>query len=55
MIKLEIKMVSEWEGRGYNLGTSSLMDAILKNQLRHVSLAMSGTWSGVKFSVIINK
>ena len=26
------------------------MDAILKNQLRVVSLALSETWSGVKFS-----
>ena len=29
---------------------SSLMEAILKNQLRHVSLPVSGTWSEVKFS-----
>ena len=28
---------------GYNLGMSSLMLAILKNQLRQVSLAESGT------------
>ena len=35
---------------GYNLGISSLIDAILKNQFRQVSLAMSGTWSGEKFS-----
>ncbi len=26
------------------------MEAILKNQFRHVSLAVSGTWSGVKSS-----
>lgn len=36
--------------KGYNLGISSLIEAILKNQFRHVSLAESGTWSGVKFS-----
>lgn len=33
-----------------NLGMSSRMDDILKNQLRHVSLADSGTWSGLKSS-----
>ena len=36
--------------RGYNRGMSSLMEAILKNQLRHVSFPESGTWSEVKFS-----
>ena len=36
---------------GYNLGMSSLMEAILKNQLRHVSLPDSGTCSEVKSSV----
>lgn len=35
---------------GYNLGRSSLMEAILKNQLRHVSLAVSFTSSTVKDS-----
>lgn len=30
----------------YNLGTSSLIDAILKNQFKHVSLVESGTISG---------
>ena len=35
---------------GYNLGTSSLIEAILKNQLRQVSLADSGTCSGLKFT-----
>ena len=44
-----------WEGGemrcGYNLGMSSRMEAILKNQLRQVSLPDSGTWSDVKFSV----
>lgn len=34
--------------QGYNLGRSSLMEAILKNQLRHVSLAVSFTSSTVK-------
>ena len=38
-------------GGGYNLGMSSLMEAILKNQLRHVSLPDSGTCSEVKSSV----
>ena len=35
-----------WEGGGvggYNLGINSLMEAILKNQFRHVSLPESGT------------
>lgn len=36
--------------QGYNLGISSLMDAILKNQFLQVSLAASGTCSGEKFS-----
>ena len=35
---------------GYYLGISSRMEAILKNQFRQVSLAESGTCSGVKFS-----
>lgn len=34
--------------QGYSLGRSSLMEAILKNQLRHVSLAVSFTSSTVK-------
>lgn len=34
--------------KGYNLGMSSLMEAILKNQFRHVSLAVSFTFSGEK-------
>lgn len=37
-------------GKGYNLGRSSLMEAILKNQFRHVSLAVSFTSSTVKES-----
>lgn len=36
--------------KGYNLGSSSLMEAILKNQLRHVSLAVSFTSSTVNES-----
>lgn len=31
---------------------SSLMEAILKNQFKHVSLAVSFTFSGEKFPVI---
>ena len=34
--------------KGYNLGMSSLMEAILKNQFKHVSLAVSLTFSGEK-------
>lgn len=36
--------------KGYNLGMSSRMEAILKNQFRHVSLAVSLTFSGEKWS-----
>ena len=36
---------------GYNLGMSSLIEAILKNQFLHVSFPDSGTWSDVKFSL----
>lgn len=35
---------------GYSRGSSSLMEAILKNQLRHVSFAVSFTSSTVKES-----
>lgn len=50
----QIKVMERDEDRchvmkqGYNLGRSSLMEAILKNQLRHVSLAVSFTSSTVK-------
>lgn len=37
--------------KGYNLGTSSRIEAILKNQFKQVSFAMSFTFSGVNFSV----
>ena len=50
-MKRDEEGVQETGGEGYNLGMSSLMLAILKNQLRQVSLAESGTWSGVKFSI----
>lgn len=36
--------------QGYSLGRSSRMEAILKNQLRHVSLAVSFTSSTVNES-----
>lgn len=36
------------KNKGYNLGMSSLMEAILKNQFKHVSLAVSFTFSGEK-------
>lgn len=45
------KQACVWDvAEGYSLGSSSLMDAILKNQLRHVSLAVSVTSSSVKQS-----
>ena len=37
-------------GEGYNLGISSRMEAILKNQFLQVSFPESGTWSEVNFS-----
>lgn len=36
--------------KGYSLGMSSRMEAILKNQFKQVSLAVSLTLSGVKLS-----
>lgn len=36
--------------QGYNLGMSSLIEAILKNQFKQVSLAVSLTLSGEKLS-----
>lgn len=39
---------NHWTEKGYNLGMSSLMEAILKNQFRHVSLAVSFTFSAEK-------
>lgn len=38
----------------YNRGNSSRMDAILKNQFRHVSFAVSGTMFGVNLSGSFN-
>lgn len=49
MISSEVAVVAD-AGKGYNLGRSSLMEAILKNQLRHVSLAVSFTSSTVNES-----
>lgn len=43
-------MQGSWCWGGYSLGSSSLMEAILKNQLRHVSLAVSFTSSTVNES-----
>ena len=54
-MKRDEEEVQEKGGEGYNLGMSSLMLAILKNQLRQVSLAESGTWSGVKFSIRVRE
>lgn len=44
---------THWDGliwQGYNLGISSLIEAILKNQFKQVSLAVSLTLSGEKLS-----